>query len=83
MPCLFLYLKLVLSKVVGFISGSGTFKIPKKYDFFSPNTKLFYRFDCKMGRKLSQVMWFECFMNLTNKNYAIYMYRWKCWWKCF
>jgi hypothetical protein len=35
-----------------------------------------------MGRKLSQVMWFECFMNLTHKNYVIYMYRWKCWWKC-
>jgi len=45
--------------------------------------KFFFRFDYKMGSKLSQVMWFECFMSLTHKNYAICMYRWKCWWKCF
>jgi hypothetical protein len=51
-------------------------------DFFSPNTKIFYRFDRKVGRKLSQVMWFECFKILTHKNYVICMYRWKGWWKC-
>jgi len=85
MPYLFLCFKLVLSKVVviWFTSGFWTFTIPIKYDFFSPNTKIFYRFDCKMGRKLSQVMWFECFMSLTHRNYAICMYRWKGWWKCF
>ncbi len=85
MSYLFLYLKLVLSKVVimWFTSGSWTFKIPKNYDLISSNTKFFYRFDCKMGRKLSQVMSFECFMSLTHRNYAICMYRWKGWWKCF
>ncbi len=35
-----------------FTSGSQNFKIPKKYDFSSLNTKRFYRFDRKMGRKL-------------------------------
>ncbi len=53
--------------VIWFTSGSQTFKIPIKYDFFSPNTKIFYKFDCKVGRKLSQVMWFECFEILTHK----------------
>ncbi len=55
---------------------------PKKYNLFSPNTKILYRFDPKVSRKLSQVMWFECFKNLTHTNYAIYMYRWEGWWKC-
>ncbi len=68
--------------VIWFINGSQTFKIPKKYDFFSPNTNIFYRFDYKMGRKLLQVMWFECLKILTHRNYAICMYRWEGWWKC-
>jgi hypothetical protein len=67
--------------VIWFTTRSQTFKIPKKYDFFSPNTKFFYRFDFKVGRKLSQVMWFECFKSLTHKNYAICMCRWEGWWK--
>jgi hypothetical protein len=69
--------------VIWFTSGSQTFKIPKKYDFFSPNTKNFYRFDHKVERKLLQVMWFECFKSLTHRNYAICMYRWEGWWKHF
>jgi hypothetical protein len=35
-----------------------------------------------MGRKLSQVMWFECLKILTHINCAICMYRWEGWWKC-
>jgi hypothetical protein len=69
-------------EVIWFTSRSQTFKIPRKYDLFSLNTKIFYRFDYKVGRKLSQVMWFECFKSLTHINYALCMYRWECWWKC-
>ncbi len=68
--------------VIWFTSGSWTFNILRIYDFFSPNTKIFYRFDYKVGRKLSQVMWFECFKSLTHRNYAICMYRWEGWLKC-
>ncbi len=84
-PYLFLYLKINPLKVIviWFTSGSQTFKILGKYDFFSPNTKKFYRFDRKVGKKLSQVMWFECLKILTHRNYAICMYRWEGWWKCF
>ncbi len=42
--------------VIWFASGSQTFKIPRKYDLFSPNTKIFYRFDRKVGKNLLQVM---------------------------
>jgi hypothetical protein len=69
--------------VIWFTSGSQTFKIPKKYDLFSPNTKILCRFDRKVGRKLSQAMWFQCIKSLTHRNYAICMYRWEGWWKCF
>ncbi len=58
------------------------FQNTKKIWFFSPNTKNFYRFDHKVGRKLSQVMWFECFKILTHQNYLICMYRWEGWWNC-
>jgi len=69
--------------VIWFTTRSQIFKIPKKYDFFSPNTNFFYKFDFKVGRKLSQVMWFECFKSLTHKNNAICKYRWEGWWKSF
>ncbi len=67
--------------VIWFISGSQTFKIPRKYDFLT-KYQIFHRFDCKVGRKLSQVMWFECFKILTHRNYAICIYRREGWWKC-
>ncbi len=51
MPYLYIYIispfKIV---VIWFTSEFQTFKIPKKYDFFSKNTKISYRFDCKVGR---------------------------------
>jgi len=84
MPYLFLYLKISPLKVVviWFTSGSQTFKIPIKYDCFSPNTKNIYKFDRKVGIKLLQVMWLECFKSLAHRNYAICKYRWEGWWKC-
>ncbi len=63
--------------VIWFTSGSQTSKLPIKYDFFSPNTKIFYRFECNVGRKLSQVMLSKCFKILTHRNYVICMYKWK------
>jgi len=58
------------------------FQNTHKYDFFLPNTNFFYSFDCKVGRKLSQVMWLECFKILTHRNFAICIYGWEGWWKC-
>jgi len=68
--------------VIWFISASQTFKIPIKYDFFLPNTKFFYRFDRKVGRKLSKFMWLKCFKILTHRNFSICIYGWEGWWKC-